>query len=269
MKNDVTINDFAKLNGCTLKTVLYYHKMGLLPEARRLENGYRVYGAKEMERMLQIRHLRDLGMDLCHIKELLGEGAERPLQDVLMELRADLIDEESDIQERLARIDELLARDPIASVEDIAGSSAFDDAMELLGEEGRQAYECNMSEMYEQQRRVMSLIESYDWGSDGQSAALGDIKRMFEESPEALEGAMKLRAKMGEIAHLDQDDPRIEELAREAADFAHRAPGLEDVLKRGFQAKPQVSKLHADMTADMVPAALQRFNSLFEQYVSE
>lgn len=145
--------------------MLYYHKAGLLPEARRMENGYRVYGAPEMERMLEIRRLRDLGMDLSHIKEVLGGADGKPMQTVLMELRADLVSERQDIDERIARIDELLQDGPAVTASDLAGSSAFDEAMELLGREEAKKYEQDMPEMYEQQRRVMGLVESYEWGN--------------------------------------------------------------------------------------------------------
>ncbi|WP_243157984.1 MerR family transcriptional regulator [Aminipila terrae] len=35
MDNKVTISDFAKLTKSTLKTILYYHKIGLLKEPKR------------------------------------------------------------------------------------------------------------------------------------------------------------------------------------------------------------------------------------------
>lgn len=267
MENDITINDFARLNGCTLKTVLYYHKAGLLPEARRAENGYRVYGASEMERMLEIRRLRDLGMDLSHIKEVLGDDGARPMQAVLMELRADLMSERQDIEARIARIDELLQNGPAATADDLTAVSSFDEAMGLLGEEEAERYRQDMPEMYEQQRRVMGLVESYDWGGSETRDAANAPKDVFAKNPEALKGAMALRKRMGEIAHLDPDDPAIEELAREAAEFSSQVPGLKEVLAAGVEMKPRVNELLDDMTNQIVPPALQRFNALFEQYV--
>lgn len=269
MASDITINDFAKLNGCTLKTVLYYHKVGLLPEARRLENGYRVYGSEEMERMLQIRRLRDLGMDLAHIKEVLGGVDGKPMQTVLMELRSDLVFEREDIDERIARIDELLERGPVVTADDFASPSSFDDAMGLLGEAGAERYRRDMPEMHEQQRRIMGLVESYGWGGVAARDALTDMKGIFERDPEALKGAMALRARMGEVAHLDPDDPVIESLAREAADFAIAIPGLKAILVQGAEMKACTNELLDEMTSQVIPPALQRFNALFRQFVGE
>lgn len=269
MEKDITINDFAKLNGCTLKTVLYYHKTGLLPEARRLENGYRVYGAEEMERMLRIRRLRDLGMDISRIKEVLGGADGESMQTVLMRLRADLVSEREDIDERITRIDKLLEDGSAATVDDLVPSGSFDEAMGLLGEAGAMRYERDMPEMYEQQCRVMGLVESYDWNGGKARKALADMKDIFEKNPEALKGAMALRARMGEIAHLGPDDPAIESLAREAASFAIGIPGLKGVLIQGAEMKPQVDGLLDGMTEQIIPPALQRFNALFQRFVSE
>nr|WP_242871549.1 MerR family DNA-binding transcriptional regulator [Acetobacterium wieringae] len=38
--SDITIGEFAKLTRCTSKTILYYHKIGLLQTPRRSTNGY-------------------------------------------------------------------------------------------------------------------------------------------------------------------------------------------------------------------------------------
>ena len=43
MENRIKISDFAKLTGSTLKTIIYYHKIGLLQEPQRSPGGYRLY----------------------------------------------------------------------------------------------------------------------------------------------------------------------------------------------------------------------------------
>ncbi|HWQ42280.1 MAG TPA: MerR family DNA-binding transcriptional regulator [Desulfosporosinus sp.] len=51
MKNRIKIGDFVKLTGSTLKIIIYYHKIGLLPEPGRSPGGYRLYGAGELTQM--------------------------------------------------------------------------------------------------------------------------------------------------------------------------------------------------------------------------
>jgi len=38
VKNRIKISDFVKLTGSTLKTIIYYHKIGLLPEPEEVRN---------------------------------------------------------------------------------------------------------------------------------------------------------------------------------------------------------------------------------------
>ena len=71
MDNQIKISDFVKLTRSTLKTVLYYHKVGLLQEPKRSSNNYRLYGAEALTRMRMIKHLKTLGLDLKQIKEIL------------------------------------------------------------------------------------------------------------------------------------------------------------------------------------------------------
>ncbi len=73
MENRVKISDFAKLTGTTLKTIFYYHKIGLLQEPERSPGGYRLYGPVELSRMRLIKRFKSLGMDLTRIKEILGD----------------------------------------------------------------------------------------------------------------------------------------------------------------------------------------------------
>ena len=63
--------EFAQRAGVTVRTLHLYDERGLLPPAERLENGYRLYGEAELERLEQIVALRFLGFNLHDIKELL------------------------------------------------------------------------------------------------------------------------------------------------------------------------------------------------------
>ena len=88
MKTRIKISNFVKLTGSTLKTIIYYHKIGLLLEPERSPGGYRLYGAGELTRMQFIKHLKSLGLDLKRIKEILGDKHnDKTLREVLESLR--------------------------------------------------------------------------------------------------------------------------------------------------------------------------------------
>ncbi|WP_432989496.1 MerR family transcriptional regulator [Dactylosporangium sp. CA-233914] len=57
----------AELTGTTVKTIRYYHQIGLLDEPERTTNNYKQYTVLHLLRLLQIRRLADLGLPLDKI----------------------------------------------------------------------------------------------------------------------------------------------------------------------------------------------------------
>src|SRR3989304_7739117 len=70
MKAGVTIGELAGELQLNPKTIRYYEEVGLLPEPRRSESGYRLYSAYEMERLRLIKRAKVLGLSLAEIKEI-------------------------------------------------------------------------------------------------------------------------------------------------------------------------------------------------------
>lgn len=111
MENRIKIGDFVKLTGSTLKTVRYYHKVGLLPNPEQTPSRYRLYGPEELNRMRLIKHLKSLGLDLKRIKEILGDvNNNATIEEVLQLLRSELTIDKKNIEERIAKIDKMLNR---------------------------------------------------------------------------------------------------------------------------------------------------------------
>ena len=66
------IGELAQASQCTVETVRYYEKEGLLPIPARTEGNYRSYGNPHVERLRFIRNCRALGMTHQEIHTLLG-----------------------------------------------------------------------------------------------------------------------------------------------------------------------------------------------------
>lgn len=62
----------AKETGVNIETIRYYEKIGLLPNPRRTEAGYRIYAATDLKRLMFIRRSRELGFSLDELSGLLG-----------------------------------------------------------------------------------------------------------------------------------------------------------------------------------------------------
>ncbi|TKK91502.1 MerR family transcriptional regulator [Herbidospora galbida] len=59
--------EIAELAETTVKTVRYYHEIGLLDEPDREPNGYKRYEVRHLTRLLQIKRLTGLGVPLAQI----------------------------------------------------------------------------------------------------------------------------------------------------------------------------------------------------------
>ena len=76
---DYAIGELARRIGYAVQTLRYYEQIGLMPAPPRTEGRQRRYGETHLERLLFIRHARDLGFDIEDIRSLL-ELAARPDQ---------------------------------------------------------------------------------------------------------------------------------------------------------------------------------------------
>lgn len=71
------VKEISELTGVTIKTLYYYHKIGLLKPCKISDAGYRLYGEKELERLQQILFYRELDFSLKDIKKTLENEPSR------------------------------------------------------------------------------------------------------------------------------------------------------------------------------------------------
>lgn len=72
---EYTIGDLSRRVGYAVQTLRYFEQIGLMPEAPRTAGGQRRYGAKELRRLLFIKHARELGFTLDAVRSLLALAA--------------------------------------------------------------------------------------------------------------------------------------------------------------------------------------------------
>jgi Cd(II)/Pb(II)-responsive transcriptional regulator len=68
----MTIGELAEAARCTVPTVRYYEKEGLLPPSGRTAGNYRSFGAAHLERLRFIRNCRSLDLTHEEIRALLA-----------------------------------------------------------------------------------------------------------------------------------------------------------------------------------------------------
>lgn len=267
VENRIKIGDFVKLTGSTLKTVLYYHKIGLLQEPKRSAGGYRLYGPTELTRMQIIRRLKSLGLDLKRIKEILGDTHNhKTLREVLESLRIDLLSEKKSFEERIAKIELLLSEDKVLH-EDICDSPSFQMITEILKPEQIDNYARTCPELFDQQRKLFGVLDNFQWGEDFQKTFRA-LAEYFQAHPEQYQISLDYGVRLSNLSQLSEDDPEIEMLARESTEFIKSIPQLRELLCNQPGIKKPLASLYNDMVANVYSPARMKHMQLFQKYLS-
>ena len=105
-----TTGEIAKLCGVTVRTVQYYDTRGLLVPSELSEGGRRLYSEDDVKRMKVICFLRDLGLSIDSIGQLLSENDPGSVISLLLDQQeAALREEIGDREEKLRKLSELKA----------------------------------------------------------------------------------------------------------------------------------------------------------------
>lgn len=95
------IGKLSRETGCSVETIRYYEKLGLIPAPHRSEGGHREYLKMHRSRLLFIRQSRDLGFSLAQVRELINLSEDADLTcDTTLEL----------VQSQLASVEEKIER---------------------------------------------------------------------------------------------------------------------------------------------------------------
>ncbi|MFF0306449.1 MerR family DNA-binding transcriptional regulator [Streptosporangium sp. NPDC004379] len=182
------ISELARLADVTTRTIRHYHRIGLLPEPSRTPGGYREYGLGALSRLLQIRRLTSLGLSLSEVADALDDAGAADMREVLTELDAELAARETVIKDRRAVIARLLehGHDPTLPAELAAAVQTLDLARPDI----------------DALRAAAAALPEFD--------AESYLAGMRDDSPQRAWGE-----RLGALAGVGADDPRVEEIARE------------------------------------------------------
>lgn len=66
----------ARIAGTTVKTIRYYHDIGVLPEPERAANGYKQYRVQHLVTLLRVLRLKELGLSVRDVVRAGGDDGE-------------------------------------------------------------------------------------------------------------------------------------------------------------------------------------------------
>ena len=125
-----TTGEMAKLCGVSVRTVQYYDTRGILTPSELSEGGRRLYSEDDLKRMKIICFLRDAGLSINSIGELLSEADPGNVISVLLEQQEQALSEE--IKERQSKLEVLSGiRRALKSVSNFSIESIGDIAYQM------------------------------------------------------------------------------------------------------------------------------------------
>jgi DNA-binding transcriptional MerR regulator len=106
------IGEFSRFSQVTVKTLRYYDEIGLLKPAKVDRfTGYRYYSAQQLPRLNRILALKDLGLALDQIAQLLeGDLSPDQIRGMLRFKQIELEEQLQEEQARLRRVEQRLRR---------------------------------------------------------------------------------------------------------------------------------------------------------------
>jgi DNA-binding transcriptional MerR regulator len=222
MKQDVfRIGQLAKRTGVSVRTLHYYDAIGLLRPSHRSEAAHRLYDREDIARLQQILSLRQLGLSLEEIRELLTAKRLTPLG--VIEMHLGRVREQIELQRQLAK-----RLEDIAELLRAAGTPSADDLIRTI--EGMTMFEKYFSE--EQREALKKRRET-----------LGDehIRQVEEEWPRLIASVREEMAKGS-----DPQSPRVRELAKRWRELLDEFSGGDRAIEQSagamYRENPQMAQ---------------------------
>lgn len=158
-----TIGEVADLLNITPKTIRYYHSIGLLDQPKRDVNNYRLYDFQQIEQLLQIMHLKHLGLSLKQIKTIVhGKNPDRLAQTMLRQHARALADEICRLQQELNLIEDLLDTRTNLADQSVSNTPSY-SAMTVLSEAIRPHASAISDILVEVETDTMATLDRFDW----------------------------------------------------------------------------------------------------------
>ncbi len=239
-----TVKQLARIAGVSTRTLHYYDQIGLLTPERNPGNGYRLYGRVALLRLQQILFLRELGLSLEEIQQVI----DRPDFDLLEALQ----NHREALLTRMERLSELL-QTVERTILHLKGNVEMENQELFAGfsEEKQKEYEEEIRQKYgdtEAYRESTRCWGSYSVEKKQQILAeAGQIYRdlvavmpLGPESPQAQDGIARWHQNlryfyeptseiMLGLAEMYTDHPEF------AATFARIHPDLAQFLREAIQ----------------------------------
>ena len=173
-----TVKEISGLTGISVRTLHYYHEIGLLPPTQVSEAGYRLYDDKALETLRQILFFRELDMPLKQIQKIL-QSPDFDRETILKSQRKMLELKKERLDRIIASIDDALKGEEamdfaVFSTQDIEEickatlANMSEEQQELAAEQygGRENYEKRLMELMSTEQARKNMEKMVEWYGD-------------------------------------------------------------------------------------------------------
>ncbi|MDF3287872.1 helix-turn-helix domain-containing protein [Streptomyces silvisoli] len=218
-----TIGELARMTGLTVKTIRFWSDAEVVPPTDRTPAGYRLYGQDALARLGLVRTLRDLGIDLATIQQVLD-------REISVAEVARAHAEALDVQIRTLRLHRAVLRT-------VAGRGSTPKETQLMHK---------LATLSERERRrlINDFIDSAFGGLDVDATFLTMMRDAMPDLPD--EPTAEQLTAWVELAELVQDDGFRAAMRRAAAD---QVRAREEVGQPDEDAARRLAELIRERTA--------------------
>lgn len=173
-----TVKEVSKLTGISVRTLHYYHEIGLLPPTAVSETGYRLYDDKALETLQQILFFREFDMPLKEIGAILG-NPDFDRDKILRSQKRMLEMKKERLTQMISHIDGILKGEKemdftVFSTEDIeeickaALANMSEEQQELAAKQygGKENYEKHLAELMSTEQTQRNMEKMVEWYGD-------------------------------------------------------------------------------------------------------
>lgn len=205
------VSDAAKIAGCSVRTVRYYHNLGLLPVPTKQRGPWRDYEFADVARLIQIRSMAQAGMRL---------------DDIRLELSAAETAVMSAVPTPTAASTQLVDAPTTAPAADIAGTVDAADCDCEIYDQTLRSLDRQIAKLQQQRARLLEMKQQAMMKSPPLSKTVHDL---YMEAEEILESEQEFEA-LGFIQRKHKLAILFSELGFFKTSFDHRAQQVDPRL---------------------------------------
>ncbi len=173
-----TVKEISNLTGISVRTLHYYHEIGLLPPTEISEAGYRLYDDKALEILRQILFFREFDMPLKEIRKIL-QSPDFDRETILRSQKRMLEMKKERLNRMIASIDDILKGEEAMDftvfgtqdIEEIC-SAAFanmsGEQQKIAAEQygGEEAFQKHLAESMSTEQAQKTMSKMLEWYGD-------------------------------------------------------------------------------------------------------